>query len=98
MRMNAAGMMTLATGMTLARIVAVPRRPDTHAVSRVILGGVFATAGLLALEQSRPREARGLAAVIVTTAALTHGYALASKLTTLVAPPTTPPAKETPPP
>lgn len=75
--------MTVATLLTLATAMSAARRffgagvgdvsTRSTEVSRIIVGGALLTIGMLALEQARPREARGLATVIFTTSVLVNG-------------------------
>jgi len=89
--MGAAGMMTLATGLTIARLLTRPGELVARDVSRVLVGGVLATAGVLAVESRWPEPANGLAALVLTTSVLVHGVPLSQAATRLVGSVTPPP-------
>lgn len=75
--------MTLATGMTVVRTIADPENKAEGAgsqVSRIILGGVLATAALLAAEPAAPSLVQRFAALVFLTALLVHGVAFAEAL------------------
>lgn len=82
--MNTAGLMITATGVTIARILSKPSDVKARNVARVIIGGTFATAGLLVLDGPFPDVARGLAMVVMLTSLLVHGVALADASLSLV--------------
>lgn len=66
-----------ATGLTAVRVLASPDR-DTGQLARVLIGGTIATVALATVEDVNPELARGFAALVFITAALTHGVALSS--------------------
>lgn len=80
--------MTLATGITVVRVIASPewkRESRTGQVSRIIIGGTLATAALLAAEPAAPALAARFAALVFLTALMVHGVAFAEALSRAVA-------------
>lgn len=75
--MGAGALITCAVGMTLARQVTSDAGPNGRDVSRTIIGGAILTTVILGVEQANADIARGLAALIFTTAVLVHGVGLA---------------------
>lgn len=83
--MNTVAAMGVATGLTVARQLSRPDELRARNVSRVILGGVFATAGLLTLGTRYPEIAGGLATVVMLTAVMVHGVPLSEALVKVLA-------------
>jgi uncharacterized membrane protein YphA (DoxX/SURF4 family) len=72
-----AGPMMIATAVTAVRVVARPDR-EARQLARVVIGGTLATGALLGLGIAAPAFAAGFAMLVMVTALLVHGVALAS--------------------
>lgn len=92
LQVNTAALMIGATGLTVARMFVpvdpsgnmIYAPPPVGSIARAVIGGVFATAGLLVVDGFAPGLASGLAVVIFLTSFLVNGYALAVAANTLI--------------